>query len=203
MVERVVSEEMAPSGDQAFAIRDSVGGAVPDAPVTADTATCADCLRELFDPADRRFRYPFINCTNCGPRFTIVRGVPYDRPLTTMASFTMCPACRAEYEDPRDRRFHAQPNACPVCGPSVALIGDSSGADPVDHRRDRAAHPAGDRRGQGHRRLPPGLPRRRRARPWPALRARKHREDKPFALMAPSLAAPSRWSRSTLRTERC
>ena len=84
--------------------------------VTPDSATCDDCLSEIFDPADRRHRYPFTNCTNCGPRFTIVRDVPYDRPNTTMASFAMCEACRAEYEDPADRRFHAQPNACPECG---------------------------------------------------------------------------------------
>ena len=95
VVEQMVCEDVSPSGDPDFAIRESVGGNAPDAPVTPDSATCPDCLRELFDPTDRRFRYPFINCTNCGPRFTIVRGVPYDRPSTTMAGFTMCPACRA------------------------------------------------------------------------------------------------------------
>ena len=84
--------------------------------VSPDVATCADCLAELLDPTDRRQRYPFLNCTNCGPRLTIVTGAPYDRQRTTMAGFTMCAACRAEYENPTDRRFHAQPTCCPVCG---------------------------------------------------------------------------------------
>src|SRR5690348_7439104 len=123
VLERVTVVDREPTGDGGFEIRPSPHGERADVPVTPDSATCHDCLRELLDPSDRRYRYPFINCTNCGPRFTIVRGVPYDRPLTTMAGFQMCRACRAEYEDPRDRRFHAQPNACPACGPSVRLAG--------------------------------------------------------------------------------
>jgi hydrogenase maturation protein HypF len=89
--------------------------------VSPDVAICDDCLRELFDAADRRYRYPFINCTNCGPRFTIIQDIPYDRPKTTMSAFPMCPDCEREYNDPSNRRFHAQPVACPVCGPKVWL----------------------------------------------------------------------------------
>jgi hydrogenase maturation protein HypF len=188
VVEHVVSEAVAPSGDRTFAIRDSVGGEVPDAPVTPDTATCEDCLRELFDPADRRFRYPFINCTNCGPRFTIVRGVPYDRPLTTMASFMMCAACRAEYEDPTDRRFHAQPNACPACGPSLSLLAFDGQPLGVHALESAAAALMGGAivaiKGIGGFHLACLAASERTV---AALRTRKHREDKPFALMAPSL----------------
>jgi len=127
--------DLPPTGDSGFAIRASVIGDRAQARIAADTYVCDDCRRELFDPADRRYRYPFINCTNCGPRYSIVTGVPYDRPLTTMADFVMCPACQAEYDDPSSRRFHAQPNACPECGPRLRLLtaaGDELPAsDPV------------------------------------------------------------------------
>jgi len=102
-----------------FVIRHSEARPGEFQPISPDIALCDDCLRELFDPDDRRYRYPFINCTNCGPRFTIIQDIPYDRPKTTMAPFKMCPDCQAEYDDPTNRRFHAQPNACPVCGPRV------------------------------------------------------------------------------------
>jgi hydrogenase maturation protein HypF len=110
-----------------FEIAPSVAGGVPRVAIGADLATCPACAAEVADPADRRFRYPFTNCTDCGPRFTIARSVPYDRPATTMAGFTMCERCAAEYHDPRDRRYHAQPNACPACGPRLSLL-DAAGA---------------------------------------------------------------------------
>jgi hydrogenase maturation protein HypF len=191
VVEAIESQALEPLGDRTFAIRDSPRGAVaPDAPVTPDTATCQECLAELFDPDDRRFRYPFINCTNCGPRFTIVRGIPYDRPFTTMADFTMCDACRAEYENPRDRRFHAQPNACPGCGPAALLLMPDGqpvlGPDPVRAAAERLSQGAILAvKGIG------GFHLACRADDECAvntLRARKHREDKPFALMAADLA---------------
>ncbi|MBO0805994.1 MAG: carbamoyltransferase HypF [Nocardiopsaceae bacterium] len=125
-VERVTATPLPPAGTAGFTIVASASGPARTL-VAADAATCADCLRELADPADRRYRYPFINCTNCGPRFTIVKDVPYDRPYTTMAPFTMCEPCAAEYQDPADRRYHAQPVCCPACGPSLTLL-DASGS---------------------------------------------------------------------------
>src|SRR5438046_6952955 len=106
--------------------------------VLPDLATCTECREEMFDPENRRFGYPFTNCTNCGPRYTIVVDIPYDRPNTTMREFVLCQRCREEYQDPLDRRFHAQPNACPVCGPSVTLVSASSG-EPVPLARARDA----------------------------------------------------------------
>ncbi len=124
----VEGESVAPTGERGFAIRRSESTDAKTTLVSPDVATCGDCLRELFDPRDRRYRYPFINCTNCGPRFTIIRDVPYDRPKTTMSAFAMCEECRREYEDPRDRRFHAQPDACAKCGPR-AWLADAKGAE--------------------------------------------------------------------------
>jgi hydrogenase maturation protein HypF len=161
--------------------------------VAADTATCADCLRELRDPADRRFGYAFINCTSCGPRFTIVRDVPYDRAMTTMAEFRMCDWCAAEYHDPADRRFHAQPTCCPDCGPRLALT-DPSGAGLAGDPIAAAATLLGQGgvlavKGLGGYHLAVDAACERAA---GALRARKHREDKPFAVLAADLAAARR-----------
>ncbi len=122
-VQRCEQAEVPPlAGEASFEIRPSTGGELTDAQVTVDTATCDDCLREMRDPADPRYQYPFINCTNCGPRYSIVAKIPYDRANTTMADFAMCPLCGGEYNSPQSRRFHAQPIACPKCGPSVWLV---------------------------------------------------------------------------------
>jgi hydrogenase maturation protein HypF len=182
VVDRVSAEAVPARGESAFAIASSRSAAGPDALVSPDAATCEACLRELLDPADRRFRYPFINCTDCGPRFTIVRGVPYDRPLTTMAGFAMCGRCAAEYHDPADRRFHAQPNACPDCGPQLdqpleEVVAALSGGAIVAVKGLGGFHlacVASDERAVA------------------TLRARKHREEKPFALMAGDLDAADR-----------
>ena len=178
-VERVSVRELPCAGPGGFSIRESPGAGEPSALVSADAATCEDCLAELFDPGDRRYRYPFINCTNCGPRFTIVRGVPYDRPLTTMASFTMCAACQAEYNDPADRRFHAQPNACAECGPGLSVP-----LDTVASALHAGAVVAVKGVGGFHLACLASD-----EATVARLRSRKHREDKPFALMIPSVEA--------------
>lgn len=121
-IESITSSDGSPNGYQRFEIRRSLSLEGTYQLISPDVATCDDCLRELLDPQDRRYRYPFTNCTNCGPRFTIIEDIPYDRPLTTMRDFVMCPECQAEYDDPLDRRFHAQPNACPACGPQLSLV---------------------------------------------------------------------------------
>lgn len=130
VVESVHAYEQPTRGGTEFTIEDSSGQGRARTLVSPDVATCADCLAEMSDPANRRYRHPFITCTHCGPRFTIVTGTPYDRAATTMAAFPMCDACRTEYEDPRDRRFHAQPIACHDCGPRLELVG-KDGRSPV------------------------------------------------------------------------
>jgi hydrogenase maturation protein HypF len=172
-----------------FEIRESEGGE-KSALVLPDIATCPDCLGDIEDPANRRYRYPFTNCTNCGPRFSIIEALPYDRPRTTMHGFTMCPACRAEYEDPRDRRFHAQPNACPACGPRLALW-DAAGR--VLSIEDEALRAAADAVRAGRILALKGLGGfhlvvdARNTDAVRRLRTVKNREEKPFALMFPSM----------------
>lgn len=183
VVERVEMREIRSVGDRGFRIVASSNTGAADTLISADSATCDDCLRELRDPADRRFRYPFVNCTNCGPRFTIVVGVPYDRPLTTMAGFAMCGECKQEYEDPADRRFHAQPVCCPACGPTLEFRpggGDAIGATVEALREGKVVAI----KGLGGYHLAVGARHEDAAR---RLRARKHREDKPFAVMVADL----------------
>ncbi len=117
----IASEPAEPRNADTFVITASRRQSSRSALISPDVSICEDCRAELFDPQDRRFRYPFINCTNCGPRYTIIDDIPYDRPKTSMRHFSLCPDCQAEYDDPLDRRFHAQPNACPVCGPHCML----------------------------------------------------------------------------------
>ncbi|HEV7882449.1 MAG TPA: carbamoyltransferase HypF [Solirubrobacteraceae bacterium] len=184
-------EDVDATGAAGFDIVASERGGAATAPVTPDSATCDDCLAELADPEDRRYRYPFTNCTNCGPRFTIVQGIPYDRPQTTMAGFQMCAQCQAEYDDPLDRRFHAQPNACPVCGPKVRLL--ERGGARVE--TDDAVRAAADDLLAGRILAVKGLGGYHlacRADDEDAvarLRSRKRREDRPFALLVADVDA--------------
>lgn len=177
------------NGFTAFSIVDSILQAGAFQPIPPDVALCADCRRELFDPNNRRYLYPFINCTNCGPRFTIIKDIPYDRPLTTMASFEMCPDCAKEYSDPLDRRFHAQPIACPTCGPEVWLV--QSGQ--TKSKGDEAILAAQQLLAQGKIVAIKGLGGvhlacdATNAETVAELRKRKGRVDKPFALMAANL----------------
>src|SRR5579871_1457214 len=164
-------------GSTQFEIHHSETDSAKSVNVLPDLATCAECREEFFNPANRRFEYPFTNCTNCGPRYTIVRDIPYDRPNTSMRGFALCPECREEYENPANRRFHAQPNACPVCGPKLeSTIEDA--AEALRQGEIVALKGIGGFQLLVDARQPEAVAR---------LRERKHREEKPFALMMPSL----------------
>ena len=180
-----------PCGYRGFEIRPSEGGE-KTALVIPDVATCPECLAEVMDPSNRRYQYPFTNCTNCGPRYTIIESLPYDRPRTTMRKFTMCAACATEYKDPANRRFHAQPNACPECGPQLALW-DLAGKVLATH--NDALEQAAEALRAGKIVAVKGLGGfhlmvdARSEDGVRTLRERKRREEKPFALMMPTLAA--------------
>jgi hydrogenase maturation protein HypF len=187
--QHVLPDDCSESG---FTIRETSDSGAHIAHIAPDAAICADCLQELFDPSNRRFRHPFITCTNCGPRYSIITGIPYDRPNTTMASFPLCPDCRQEYSDPADRRFHAQPIACPACGPQLRLL-DSSGS--LLSENDTAVTRAVELlkagailaiKGIGGYHLAVDACNDQAVR---RLRERKKRDEKPFAVMAPDLAA--------------
>jgi hydrogenase maturation protein HypF len=190
-IERIAWEPCPPCGEREFAITPSTQSPTGAIFISADVATCQDCLRELFDPADRRYRYPFLNCTNCGPRLTIIQGAPYDRPRTTMAAFTMCPACQAEYDDPAHRRFHAQPSACPRCGPRLRLC-DAHGktlataAPLADFARALRSGSVGAVKGLGGYHLTCAA---QHDAAVAELRRRKRRYEKPFALMVRDVAS--------------
>lgn len=197
LVDSVAGEPAAATGSSGFEIRHSSGAARPTVRISPDLAVCDDCLRELRDPADRRRGYPYINCTRCGPRYSIVLSLPYDRPRTTMRDWPMCTECAAEYADPADRRFHAQPAACPRCGPGYALRAPASGRQPAaapdaDAGSEAIARCAGLLRdgrivavkGLGGYHLACDA---RNAAAVEALRMRKFRKERPFAVLAADL----------------
>ncbi len=190
-IEQLSWEPRGLRGESHFAIEHSEADTAGPIYISPDIATCPECLAELLDPADRRHGYPFLNCTNCGPRLTIITGAPYDRARTTMVSFAMCPACRAEYDDPANRRFHAQPTACAVCGPHLELRGADGEpigtADPIETFLVAIRTGAiGALKGLGgyHLVCDAGSPS-----AVVELRRRKHRDEKPFAVMVRDVAA--------------
>jgi hydrogenase maturation protein HypF len=191
LVEAVEVTPLPATAERGFAVAPSEQGEGTDARVSADVAPCAACLAELADPRDRRFGYPFINCTDCGPRYTIVLDVPYDRPSTTMAGFAMCTRCAAEYDDPADRRFHAQPNACPSCGPRLGWSGggDSGPSGPAALEAALACLRGGGIvavKGVGGYHLACDAAAEQAV---GTLRRRKSRDDKAFAVMVADVAA--------------
>lgn len=192
--------EVAPSGAVSFEILPSDAYGPKTAAVLPDLAACPACVQELFAAADRRFEYPFTNCTRCGPRYTIVLDIPYDRSNTTMHGFTLCPECRGEYESPQDRRFHAQPNACPACGPTVwSVSNQKKGSDPLaDAARALAMGKIVALKGVGGFQL---LVDARNGAAVSRLRQRKHREEKAFALLIPSLACVRKYCVVTPKEE--
>ena len=194
-IDTLLCEPIAREHLDRFEIAPSRPGADRRPAIPADMATCPECVAEIFDSADRRYRYAFTNCTSCGPRFTIARDIPYDRPATTMARFEMCPECRREYQSPADRRFHAQPNACPICGPRLRLVESANGSERNSDDPIRAAAGAIIEgkivaiKGIGGFHLAcdatdPAAVRR--------LRERKHRDEKPFAVMVRDSAEAER-----------
>jgi hydrogenase maturation protein HypF len=192
LITHLEQQPIPPCGETAFEIRHSHADGAKTALILPDLATCPDCLHELFDPADRRYRYPFINCTYCGPRYSVILGLPYDRPNTTMRAFRLCPACRTEYETPLDRRFHAQPTACPACGPQLAAW---SARGEVLASREAALQLAESALRDGQIVALKGLGGfqllcdARNAQSVRLLRTRKRRPEKPFAVMLPDLVA--------------
>lgn len=190
-IRAVAVAEIAPRKLDGFFILESEAAEERRVSIPPDLPTCQECLREVFDPANRRYRYPFTNCTNCGPRFTIATDIPYDRPATTMAIFPMCAECRSEYDDPEDRRFHAQPNACPKCGPrirSVTSMGEIVGpTDPISFAaRALRSQLIVAVKGLGGFHLACDATSSAAVR---RLRERKRRDEKPFAVMVRDLAA--------------